>query len=136
MLSLIVKENRIFNLALRDAVGGATVNGQALNAFTLTGAGTYFTETFDVGTFTEGILFLLTQAHGGTNPTLDVKLQLSPDGINWIDAGDAFTQVTTTDSLTLKKLTANFGKYARCLIVVGGTVSPNYKLSLWAAMKV
>ena len=64
-----------------------------------------------------------------------MKLQYSPDGKNWVDSGDSFTQVTTTVSLTLKKLTANFGKYVRCLIAVGGTATPTYKLSLFLALK-
>ena len=128
-MSLLVRDSRVYTLALRDTTPGA------LNAYTLTGAATYFTETVDVGTFTEGILFLNSFSHSGTNPTLDCKVQYSADKVNWIDSGDAFTQVTTIDSLTLKKLTANFGKYIRCLIAVGGTATPQYKVSAYLVLK-
>ena len=128
-MALLVRDNRVYTLALRDT------NPGALNGFSLANSGTYFTETVDVGTFSEGILFLNMISVTGTNPTLDVKLQYSPDGKNWVDSGDSFTQVTTTVSLTLKKLTANFGKYVRCLIAVGGTATPTYKLSLFLALK-
>src|SRR4051812_37917406 len=107
----------VLKLAMQEA-------GTPLTAITLNSVRAYFTEAIDVGQYQELISFLNVTANSGS-PTLDVKFQLSPDGINWIDAGDAFTQVTTTNSLTLKKLTANFGKYLRARLDVGGT-TPSY----------
>lgn len=135
MSGLLLRDNRAISFALRDAVGGQSSVGAKIDALTITGAASYFTEAQDVGSFSEGILFAFTSSHGGTNPTLDIKIQYSPDNIHWIDSGDAFTQITTTDGLFLKKLTANFGKYVRCVAVLGGTSSPNYKLSLWLVAK-
>src|SRR5258706_14184543 len=112
-MGLLIRDTRIITPVLRN---GAPTTG-ALNAMVMTGAGQYFTEGFEVGTFTEGIVFLITTAHSGTNPTIDVRLQYSPDGKNFIDSGDAIAQVTTTDSMTLKKFTANFGKWVRFGIV-------------------
>lgn len=108
---------------LKGGAGGPTTN------ITLNTAATFTTEMWHVGTFSELIAFLNSQAHSGTTPTLDIKFQISPDKLNWVDVGDAITQVTTTDSVTFKRLTANFGKYMRAIIVLAGT-APSYKFDL------
>lgn len=113
---------------LVDGVGGV-LSSAALGGATLTA----YTDKMDVGSYTELINFLHVTAHSGTNPTLDVTQQLSPDGVNWID-GDAFTQVTTGDTMTIKRTTANFGKWMRFKVVLGGT-TPRYVLSLSTAGK-
>lgn len=112
-------------------VGGV---GGVLTGVVLGGAtGTIYTEKQDVGGYEELINFLSVTAQSGTNPTLDVTQQLSPDGLVWTD-GDAFTQVTTATTQTLKRTTANFGKYMRYKIVLGGT-APRYTLSMKAIGK-
>lgn len=111
------------------------LQGPLKNSALTGGARSYFTEMFEVGSYVELIGFLITTAHSGTNPTLDVKFQWSPDKKTWIDEGDAFTQVTTTDSMTYKRVTANFGKYMRMRLDVGGTADPNYTLSLYIVAK-
>lgn len=103
--------------------------GQPISAITLSGAGQVFTNPFDVGSWVELMAFTTVTANGGTTPTLDIRVQYSPDGKNFIDSGDAFTQITTTNSVTVKKLTANFGKYMRLGLVLGGT-APTYTLSV------
>ena len=129
---LLVRDSRVYTLALRDATPP-----NALNALQVSGAATYFTETIDIGTFVEGILFLILANQGGTNPTFDCKVQYSADKINWIDSGDAFAQQApgTNGAVVIKKLTANFGKYIRCLIAIGGTATPGYKVTLQAVLK-
>jgi hypothetical protein len=95
-----------------------------------TGAGTFYSAPFHVGTFTELIAFLTETSHAGTNPTLDVSFDISPDGRNWMASGDAFAQVTTADTTILKRITANFGDWMRVKVVIGGTNSPTFKYSL------
>lgn len=118
----------VSNTTLSGGSGGECVG------ITIDKAGTYNSDPMDVGAFTEGIAFLNVKSHAGTNPTLDVKFQASHNKTTWVDIGDAFTQVTTTDSLTLKRLTANFGKYLRAVITVGGTL-PDYNFDLSIAFK-
>ena len=89
----------------------------------------YNSELIDVSSYIEMIAFLTTHDVVGESGTLDVKFQLSPDGVNWVDAGDAFTQVTTGEVTTIKKLTANFGKFLRAVVTTAGT-TPEYKISL------
>lgn len=108
---------------------GGTLTGVVLGGAT----GTIYTEKQDVGGYEELINFLSVTAQSGTTPTLDVTQQLSPDGLVWTD-GDAFTQVTTATAQTLKRTTANFGKYMRYKIVLGGT-APRYTLSMKAVGK-
>lgn len=104
------------------SLNGININGDSDGAVVVT-------DPIDVSAFDELIAFLNVTDHAGTNPTLDVKAQLSPDAITWMDAGDAFAQVTETDAMIMKKLTANFGKFVRFHITTGGT-SPEYTVAL------
>jgi len=108
--------------------------GTPLSAITLNAVRSYFTEYFDVSNYTELTAFLDTTANSGSTPTLDIKFQLSPNKVNFLDSGDSFAQVTTTNSVTLKRLTANFGKWMRLRIDVAGT-TPSYTFSLYLVGK-
>lgn len=98
-------------------------------------AASFNSDPIDLGSFLEAILFLPVTAHSGTTPTLDAKIQYSPDKVNWVDSGDAATQVTTTDATTFKKLSANFGKWVRVVFTIGGTASPTYTVTPSIATK-
>lgn len=71
-------------------------------------------------------------ATAGTLPTLDVKIQDSPDNTNFTDiAGKAFTQVTTVASRQQLVLDTNaVGRYIRAVSTVGGTASPSFPISV------
>lgn len=118
-------------------VSGSTLSGGiggSLENATLDDDIAYTTDPVDVSHYNEAIAYLLIRSHVGATGTLDIKFQLSHDLKNWIDAGDAFVQVTTADSLTIKKLTANFGKYLRAIVTLGGT-APEYVIDLKVAAK-
>lgn len=76
-------------------------------------------------------------AVSGTAPTLDVKIQASPDGSsNWADvSGATFSQVTTASHValidfqlpTVTDPTAAAYRYVRAVATVGGT-SPSFAL--------
>ena len=106
-MSLLVRDNRIITPALRD--GMPTIG--PISGMTLSSNLSGFTEPIDVGTFTEGIIFALVSGKSGS-PTLDIDVQYSIDGKNFVDSGDSFTQITA-NGLSFKKLTANFGKFIR-----------------------
>lgn len=82
---------------------------------------------FDRGEF---VAVLVADAVSGTTPTLNVRLQTSPDGgTTWVDIPSAaFTQVTTTDSNQVL-VVSNAGILVRAVFDVGGT-TPNYNVSL------
>ncbi len=61
---------------------------------------------------------------GGTSPTVDLKLQSSPDNSTWTDVtGAAITQVAGTGT-SLQKIPVDltaWPKYMRAVLTVGGT---------------
>jgi hypothetical protein len=95
----------------------------------ITTGGVKFTEVIDVGTFTEAIVFADVTLTSGT---LDINVQISPDGKNFVDVSDNFTQITATD-LSFKKVTANFGKYIRLKLTISD--SPDMTVSVYLALK-
>ena len=127
---LVFNDNIVITPTLRD---GAPTTG-ALTARVMQNAGGYFTDPIDVGNYVEGIVFLITTGAGGTTPTLDVNVQYSSDKINWVDSGDAVAQ-QNTNGLLIKKLTANFGKYIRFRLLVGGTATPTFTVTLHLVVK-
>lgn len=76
----------------------------------------------------EGLMLLDVTAVSGTNPTLNVKVQTSPDNANWFDLPNgAFTQLTAAGKQALK--TDNFGKYIRVAYTISGT-NPGFTFSV------
>lgn len=67
----------------------------------------------------------------GTTPTLDAKIQDSPDNTNWTDvAGATFTTVDDSASKqTLRVHTREVERYIRVVLTPGGT-SPIYLASV------
>lgn len=106
-------------VVLDPKVAGTNITGLTANATT---------DPLNVGHYNELMLFLNVTAQTGTTPTLDCKLQYSPDGITWVDSGDSFTQITTTTGLFFKKAASIFGVYIRLVFTLGGT-SPNYTVA-------
>jgi hypothetical protein len=98
----------------------------------LSGAGTTYSPTFGsvdfVGNKYSAILD--SNAGGGTNPTLDVKLQTSYDGTTWVDVpSGAFTQVTASPSAQIK-VNDNVGVQFRYAYTIGGTGTPNFTFGI------
>lgn len=84
---------------------------------------------FDDGRPEDFIFWMDADAVSGTTPTLDVKVQHSPDRKNWKDL-EAFTQVTTTDGIQTfhqQNLTTHVMRCIRVVLTLGGT-SPVYNV--------
>jgi hypothetical protein len=71
----------------------------------------------------------------GTNPTLDVKLQDSADGVTYADMGISFDQLTATQNTVVGNLSpfperdvkmADGRPYLRIVKTIGGTASPSF----------
>jgi len=95
------------------------------------------TETFngnaiDVSRYATMQLLLNCTAASGTTPTLDIKIQISADGVtNWIDSGTAFTQVTAATTQNLAYTPT--GAFIRLVHTIGGTTpSFTYYLAITA----
>jgi hypothetical protein len=126
MAGLYIRDNRVIVPALRD---GAPDIG-ALSDMVITEGGVKFTNTIDVGTFTEIIAFA--EVTEFTSGTVDIGFQISPDGKNFIDVADNFTQITAA-GLSFKKITSNFGKYVRLKITFADPT--DLTLSVWLSVK-
>jgi hypothetical protein len=91
-----------------------------------------------VGSFKELQVFLDAANVSGTTPTLDVKIETSPDGTTWYQIA-AFTQVTTVASKQVLTLGSGFtaqgfGNQIRANMTTGGT-TPNYTVGITAIGK-
>lgn len=97
-------------------------------ARTANGAGS----AFDVGRFTEGLLFVEVTATAGTNPTLDLDLETGPadDDLGYIHTEPA--QITAAGK-TLVKL-SNLGRWVRLSWQIGGG-SPSFTFQAILAVK-
>lgn len=71
-------------------------------------------------------------AASGTSPTLDVKLQHSPDGSKWSDLGTAFAQKTAAGREV--KVFTQFHRFVKVVYTIGGT-SPSFTFSVEATAK-
>lgn len=131
--SLGFSANDIVTTGLTHLTFGATTlgggKGGSLIEAKIDTAAAYTSDPIDVSAYSEAIAFLTSHDVIGATGTLDIKFQLSPDAENWLDAGDAFAQVTTGEVTTMKKLTANFGRFIRAIVTTAGT-TPEYKISL------
>ena len=78
----------------------------------------FATEPYEAGWASEALVFLrLLEAPPGT--TVESRLQLSPDGMHWVDAGTALPALSAGDDLVFGRL-REFGNWLR----VAGTVTP------------
>lgn len=67
---------------------------------------------------------------GGTNPTLDAKLQTKdPESGNWVDTGDSFSQQTATGTSILQISKDALGTTLRFSYTIGGT-NPNFDFTM------
>lgn len=62
----------------------------------------------------------------GTTPTLDITLEHSHDGSNFVALGTALTQVTTSDSFQVQTISEPVMRFVRIKYSTGGT-NPNYQ---------
>lgn len=73
----------------------------------------------------------------GTGPTLDTKIQESPDGgMTWYDTGSAFTQATgTADNTQRLALTGPFAERLRAVCTLGGSGGPTETFELYVTLE-
>lgn len=70
------------------------------------------------------------QASAGTTPTLDVKIQDSPNNSDWTDVtGATFTQITDAAGGPIEAIgldTRGVDRYIRAIGTIGGTSTPTF----------
>ena len=100
-------------------------------------AGTGYSNPINASEYEEAVFFLDVTTKEGTNPTLDLTLQLSPDNPtadNWFDTGSVFTQ-SVAEVKRLLAIASGLGMYARFKYVIGGTNTPKFTFSLKGVFK-
>ncbi len=103
---------------------GKAVTLQASTTTTTTGNGT----GIELGDKPDCRLDLAVTAASGTTPTLNVKIQDSPDNVTWTDiAGATFTQATGVTTQHLK--VGPCDRWVRHVATLGGT-TPSFTWSL------
>jgi len=117
--------NQLDPISIQDAVNPKGYELVASAARTTTADGA----TVECPVGRELIVSLDVSAASGTTPTLDVKIQHSPDGSIWHDLGTAFTQKTAV-SKEAKVFTGIHG-YIRASWTIGGT-TPSFTFSVLA----
>jgi len=103
-----------------------SVSGIAARTSTVTATGV------DVSAYKGGLIVeQLVGVVSGTTPTLDGKLQSSPDNSTWTDiSGATFTQVTATDSFQKIGIDVRQGaKYIRYVGTIAGT-TPSFTMGV------
>lgn len=75
----------------------------------------------ELGDCSTARLNLAVTAKAGTSPTLDVKVQTSPDNSTWTDVGAAFTQAT--DVTTQRKILSGLDRFVRGVATIASVAS-------------
>ncbi len=100
-------------------------------------AGTTYGNFVDASGYQEVFVTLTVGTASGTDPTLDVQLQHSPDGVNWKNLFEDFQQgvfprMEASGSETIR--ISKFAKYIRPYWTIGGT-TPVFSFDLSATMR-
>lgn len=72
----------------------------------------------EAGWASEAIFFLIVEEIEGVNPVLDAVVQISADGINWIDEGTLITGITKPGHYFAR--VSHFGNWLRVEGRIGG----------------
>lgn len=92
-------------------------------------AATVSSAVHDMDGYNTASFFLDVTAIEGTNPTLDVVIEDSPDGTRFF-THTAMTQVTGTSAVKRVSRISNFGRYVRATATLGGTNTPKHTYQL------
>lgn len=77
--------------------------------------------------------FLVCTAVSGTNPTLDVVLEDSPDGSTWFNVA-TFARLTAAGSQALD-ITKAFAQRWHVKYTIGGSNTPTFTFGVWVMAK-
>lgn len=93
-----------------------------------------YSNAINAGEYEEAVFYLNVTAAEGTNPTLDLTLELSPDNTTWYTTGTTFTQSTGAVKRLLT-VASGLGMFARMAYTIGGTNTPKFTFELRGVFK-
>jgi hypothetical protein len=86
----------------------------------------------ECGWASEALLFLIVEEVEGTDARLNARVQLSPDGINWIDEGTRFSPIDAPGTYFIR--VGRFGTWLRVAGEVTGD-GARFKVSVHLHLK-
>lgn len=86
----------------------------------------------ETGWASEAIFFLVVEEVNGENPVLNARVEISPDGVNWIPEGTSFEDITSPGRYFTK--VSHFGNWLRLHGEVAGCEA-SFKLSVHLHLK-
>jgi hypothetical protein len=90
------------------------------------------TEPYEAAWASEAIFFVRLHELSGSSASLQAFVQLSADGVTWVDEGSALPVLTTAGDHFLR--VSHFGGWLRLRCVVAG-VDPQLKLTIHLVLK-
>ncbi|MBN1590617.1 MAG: hypothetical protein JW888_13970 [Pirellulales bacterium] len=96
-------------------------------------SGHFETEPFETGWASEAIFFIRAEEITGENPLLHARVQLSADGIHWIDEGTAFEAITARGDYFVR--VTHFGGWLRLAGQVNGGEENRFEATIHLVLK-
>ena len=95
-------------------------------------AESFSTEPYETGWASEAMFFVRVHEISGREARMDCRVQVSADGIEWIDEGTRFPTIAGKGSAFIK--VGHFGGWLRLVNEVAGT-DPRIKLTVHLVLK-
>lgn len=90
------------------------------------------THPYEAGWASEAICFIRVENFTGENSELDAAVQISVDGVRWVDEGTFLKKITSTGDYFIK--VTHFGGFLRLRGQVSGE-DANFNLTIWWVLK-
>ncbi len=94
--------------------------------------GDFQTEPYETAWAGEAIFFIRAEEISGEEVTLRAVVQISPDGIHWVDEGTAFPAITEMGDYFVR--VSHFGGWLRLAAGIEGS-EPRLKLTIHLVLK-
>ncbi len=96
-----------------------------------TGSG--FTNAINASEYGEAMFYMSATTKEGTDPKLNLTMQVSPDNITWFDTATKFAE-SSTEAAIIVSSTA-LGMFVRFSYAITGTNTPKFTFSLKGVFK-
>lgn len=90
------------------------------------------THPYEAGWASEAICFIRVESVTGESPQLDAAVQISVDGVRWVDEGTCFKTIWAAGDYFVK--VSHFGGFLRLRGSVKGD-NANFNLTIWWVLK-
>lgn len=94
--------------------------------------GEFTTHPYEAGWASEAISFIRVEEVSGESAELEAVVQISVDGVRWVDEGTTFQKISETGDYFVR--VSHFGGYLRLRGAAQGD-NANFKLTIWWVLK-